>query len=244
MTGFIIDIILVVAAFFIIRAGWKNGVIKSILSFATTIVAAIVAYAFTPKLSAYFYNNWMLQKVSGGIEKTVGSLAKSGDGYDFPKLISDMPEVFSNMLEKYSVKSDSLQNFTDNLKDTGDAALKKVSDFIASPVSTIISNVLAFIIIFLGALIVLKIVSRLILLLFKAPVLNGADKFAGLILGCFNALVMLWVLSKVLSFGVGALGSVAPSWFGEEAVRRSAVMRIFASYNPFTILENVINYVS
>lgn len=243
MVNFIIDIVLVAVAVIIIVRGWKNGAVKGILSFAVNIVAAVVAYAFTPKLAALIYDNWILQKISSGIEKTVGSLARSGDGYDFAKLIEEMPEVFSNMLTKYGVKSASLEEFASGLSETGEAALRKVSDFIASPVSTIISNALAFIVIFIVALIVLKLASKLIITLFKAPLLKTADRLAGLLLGCLNAVIILWIVSIVVSHGITALGSVAPSWFGEDVVERSVVLGFFAKYNPLKIIENVISFI-
>ena len=243
MVNFIIDIVLVAVAVIIIVRGWKNGAVKGILSFAINIVAAVAAYAFTPKLASIIYDNWILQKVSGSIETTVGSLAKSGDGYDFAKLIADMPEVFSNMLTKYGVKSSALEEFTSRMSETGEAALSKVADFIASPVSTIISNALAFIVIFIVALVVLKLAAKLIAALFKAPLLRTADRLAGLLLGCLNAGIILWIVSIVVSHGITALGSVAPSWFGEQVVERSVILGFFAEYNPLKIIDHVISFI-
>lgn len=243
MVSFIVDILLAVTAAVIIIFGWKNGVVKGIISFAVNIVSLIVAYAFTPMLSAIIYDNFILQKISSGIEKTVASLAKSGDGYDIPKLAADMPDVLSGMLSKYRIENSSFSDFASKLTESGDAALRKVSDFIASPISTIISNVVSFIIIFFVALIILKLATLLIIALFKAPVLKTADRLAGFILGVVNALIVLWILSFIISHGITALGSIAPDHFGAEVVERSVILHFFSSYNPLGILKNVISSV-
>ncbi len=242
MISFSIDIILVVLAAIIIIAGWKKGIVKGLLSLATNLVAAFVAYAFTPKLSALIYGNFILQKISSGIEKTIGSLAKSGDGYDFTKLIEDMPDVFSNVLTKYGVSAESVEKFNGAMTETGEAALEKISNFIASPVASVISNVIAFIAIFIVAIIVLKLVAKIITAIFKAPILKTADRFAGLVFGCVNAVLVLWILSLVISHGVVALGSVAPDWFGQKVVDHSVILEFFASFNPLKFADGVISY--
>lgn len=242
MISFSIDIILAAIAVIIIVAGWRKGVVKGILSLATSIVAAVVAYAFTPKLSALIYDNLILQKISSGIEQTVGSLAKSGDGYDFGKLISEMPEVFSNVLTKYGVSAESVEKLNSQMTETGEAALEKVSNFIASPVATVISNVISFILIFIVALIVLKLCAKIITAIFKAPILKNADRFAGLIFGIVNAAVVLWILSLVVSHGVSALGSVAPDWFGDKVVDNSLILKTFSHFNPLKVIDGVISY--
>lgn len=243
MLSFSIDIILVAVAAIIIIMGWRKGILKGVLSFATNIVAAVVAYAFTPKLSALIYDNYVLGRISAGIEKTVGSLAKRGDTYDFKALLEEMPDVFSNILTKYGVSEESVRSLTSKMTETGDAALEKVSEFIASPVSSIISNTVSFILIFAASLIILKLAAKLILLIFKAPVLKTADRFAGFILGCVNALFVIWILSIVFSYGVTAFGSVAPDWFGAKVVENSLLLEFFSKCNPFKLIDGIISRV-
>lgn len=240
--NFLIDIFLAAVAVLIIIAGYRNGFVKSVLSLATTIVALVVACAFTPYLSDAICDGFLLEKVSGGIESTVASVAKSGDGYDFDALFTDTPEIMTQVLERYGVSEDSLEKFVSDMTETGSEAVSRVSTFIATPVVREISSVASFIVIFLVSYIILKIVSRLIELLFKAPVLKGADRLAGIIFGVVNAAIVLWALSLVISLGVVALGSVAPGWFGEDVLENSYIMKIFSKYNPIGIIKNVVAY--
>lgn len=238
----IIDVLLAVIAVSALVAGYKNGLVKTVLSLVRSIVAVLVAYAFTPYLAPVFYDSFILERIANGIEKTVGSLSKTADGNDFIRLIEEAPKVFTQMLEKYGIELESLESHVSTMSETGNAAVKSVSQFISAPVATVIANSLAFIIIFVAAFIILFLVSKLIEIVFKAPILKTADKLAGLLLGALNAAVVLWVLSIVITYAVTALGAIAPDWFGASVVEDSVILRFFSEVNPLQIIKNVVGY--
>ena len=240
--NYVLDILLVAIAAFIIIRSWRRGLIKSVINLVCDAVAAVVAYALTPTVAEWFCKGVFLEKISAGIDSTVRSAASTPAGTDVSNFLSKIPETLAGMLEKFNVESESFQNFIKGLKDTGDEAVEKVSDFIAKPTAYIISNAIAFILIFIVALILLRLISKLILLIFKAPVIRTADKTAGLIFGIINALIVVWVLSLAISAGVKALGSFIPSWFG-DTVNNSIVLKFLAKYNPITILNKVLERV-
>lgn len=238
----IIDFILIIIGASAVITGYKAGLVKTVLSFARTIVAFVVAYAFTPYLAPVFYDNYILGKIADGIEKTIASLSLNNGEYDFGRLLEDGPKALSQILEKYGIEFESLNDFVSGMSETGEGAVRKISEFISAPTATVISNALAFIIIFAVAFVVLLIVSRLIEAIFRAPILKTADKLGGLVLGAVNGVFVLWILSLVLSFAVTALGSVAPEWFGASVVENSFVFRFFSNINPLQIISNVVDF--
>ena len=56
--GYVVDFIIVVIALSVVINAWKKGFIKSIAGLVTGVVSFIVAYAFTPMLGNYIYNNF------------------------------------------------------------------------------------------------------------------------------------------------------------------------------------------
>lgn len=236
------DIILIVIAAFVVYRGYKKGIVKSVMGLVTTVVAVIVAYAFSPYLAATLNENVFLPSVSSGIEGTITSLAEEGDGTTFVEMASEMPDVLSQILKKYQVSEESFAEVAPAADQAGSEGVKGISDFIATPVATIISNVCAFIIVFIAAVIVLKLVTLLISTIFKAPVLRTVDKTAGLVFGIIHALVVLWILSIAIDFGVSAAGSVSPDWFGKEVVENSLVLRFFSGFNPIGFIGGILDY--
>lgn len=237
-----IDIILIAIAALIIFRCWRNGLVKSVIGLVCDIVALVVAYALTPLAAKFLCNSVFLDKISAGIDSTVRSAATTSVGVDVTSFLSKIPETLEGTLNKYNVGDDALKNFVSGLSDTGEGAVKKVSEFIAKPTSYILSNAISFIVIFVLALIILRLVSKFIIVLFKAPIIRTADKTAGIILGVVNALFVLWVLSLVISAGVGALGSYIPDWFG-DTVEKSVILKFFASHNPISIIKGVLEKV-
>ncbi len=234
-----IDLILVALAAFIIIRCWRRGLVKSVIGLVCDIVALVAAYALTPLVSDFLCNHVFLDKISSGIDSTVRSAASTPVGTDVSTFLSKIPETLAGTLEKFNVEGGSLKDFVSGLKDTGESAVGKVSDFIARPTSQIISNTLSFIVLFVIILIVLRLLSKLIIVLFKAPIVSTVDHAAGLCLGIVNALFILWVVSLVIKVALGALGSYIPDWFGDTA-EKSVIMKFFADYNPISIIRGVL----
>ena len=234
-----IDLILVALAAFIIIRCWRRGLVKSVIGFVCNVVALVAAYALTPLVSDFLCSHVFLDRISSGIDSTVRSAASTPVGTDVSTFLSKIPETLAGTLEKFNVEGDSLKGFISGLKDTGDAAVEKVSDFIAKPTSQIISNTLAFILLFVVILIILRLLSKLIIVLFKAPVVSTVDRIAGLALGVVNALFILWVVSLVVNVALGALGPYIPTWFGDTA-EKSVIMKFFAKYNPISVISGVL----
>lgn len=234
-----IDLILVVLAAFIIIRCWRRGLVKSVIGLVCDIVAAVAAYALTPLVSDFLCSHVFLDRISASIDSTVRSAASTPVGTDVSTFLSKIPETLAGTLDKFNVEGDSLKGFISGLKDTGDAAVEKVSDFIARPTSQIISNTLSFIVLFVIILIVLRLLSKLIIVLFKAPIVSTVDHLAGLALGVVNALLILWIVSLVINVALGALGSYIPDWFGDTA-EKSVIMKFFANHNPISVISGVL----
>lgn len=233
-----LDIILVAIAAVIIFLGWRRGLVKSVIGLVCSVVSVIVAYALTPTVSGWLANSVFIEKISSGIESTVKSAASTSIGTDVSVFLSKIPETLSGTLDKYNVEDGALKEFVSGLSDTGESAVSKISEFIAKPTSWKISNAIAFIGLFVVAFILLRLASKLIIVLFKAPVIRTVDHAAGLALGIVTALIVLWVLSLVLSAGVSALESVLPENF-KNTVNDSVILKFFSNYNPISVIKNV-----
>ncbi|MBR0303592.1 MAG: CvpA family protein [Clostridia bacterium] len=238
--GIIIDIILLIIAAIIIVFCWKNGFVKSVLGLACNVVAVVAAYAFTPAVSEFICERFFLDKVSSAIAATVRSAASSEAGVNVGSFLTEIPNSLQGTLEKFNISDDALQGFiSKTMPEAGEDGVRSVADYIAEPTSRMLSNAVAFVLIFVVSLIVLRLVSKLILVIFKAPIIEKVDKTAGLILGVFNALIILFALSLAAATAVRALGTYLPKEF-EGAVEQSVILRLFSSVNPMSLLNNVL----
>ena len=237
----VFDGIILCAAVIAVVLGVKRGFVKSIMGVGTLIAALFVAFAFTPTISPYIENTAFIQEIGDGITETIQSLSQSGENtYDLRKLFGDMPESFRQSLERYGADADELSAA---VKPTSDADAAHVDDLaarIADPVSGAIAGVLAFLGLFVATVVVLKILTWSLDLVFQLPVLKTANTMLGFVLGAVCALVWAWVLSSLSVIFIHAMSSVSPEMFSPALIENTVILKFFADDGFGNILRMVI----
>ena len=233
-----LDIIFAVIIIAFAVSGLKKGFIKSIMSFATFILALIISYNFTPLLSGYFNQHIISEKISQSVSDSINEIIGEGiDSISIDSLFKDKPTGFTDILERYGVKFSDAEELYNSKSAIGSSdVVSELSDFIAAPISNTISNVLAFVTIFLASVIVLMCLTLILDTVFKLPVLNLTNKITGLILGIAVGLLFAFVLSLVLEVVFPLLNSINPDLFTDKSLEQSYVYSVIKEYNPIKII--------
>ncbi len=239
--GIVIDIIIALISVAIIVKAYKSGLVKSVMGLIRGVVSFVAAYAFTPMLGDYFYQNWALKWISGGIEKSVRSMADSGEGsFNLSKMLEDMPDMMRQIIDRYGASESELGAKFSGVTEGTDKAVAAFADYIAQPVADMLSSAAAFLAIFAAVFIVLSIVTAIIDSIFKLPVLSGANKLLGVVFGVVEAGLVAVLISSAVSVAMTALGSVNPELFGEHVLDGSIILKYLSSVDLFGLLESVI----
>lgn len=240
--SFVLDGVLIAICIAVVVRSVRRGFVKTILSIAASIAAVLLAVVFTPNLSGFFYDKFVLSGISSGIAGTIASLAGNGDAAGIADMFSKMPDALSGILRQYNVSEETVSAMLKSAEE-GTGTVQSVADTIAAPIASAISSALAFIAIFIVALIVLKIVIVIIDAIFKFPVLNTVNKVGGLALGIVLAVVVIFIYSAVAANLVGALGSVSPKLFGADVINGTIIVKFFSENNIFGIISDTVNRV-
>jgi len=230
-----IDAIIIFAAIIIIWSGTCKGFIRSVMGLVSTVASLFVAYAYSPILASYIRDNYLITKITEGINETLKSLSYdvNTDVYNLDKLAADLPEPFTAVLERYGVEIDSFAQKLVGITSCSEDMIYSVSQEIADPTARMISSVLSFIIIFIVAFLVLSLVTALLDLIFKLPMLKSANMFFGFVFGAVEAVVFVSALALLLSSLVTAMGSIDPDLFGAEAVEKTMICKYLTEHNLF-----------
>ena len=240
MVSFILDGVLIAICAFVLFFSVKRGFVRTILSIVSSVAAILLSVVFTPTVSEFLYNKFLLNSITSGISGTVASLAGTDDGHGVVKLFEEMPDAFENILTRYNVSEATAASMLEGAKN-GTENAASISEKIAAPVASTISNALGFIICFVAAMIVLKIIIAVVDNFFRLPILNSANKAAGIILGVVLVFVILSVYSSVAVQLVDALGSVSPDLFGKNAIDGTIIVKFFSEHNVFGMVKDVIS---
>ncbi len=239
MISFAVDALLIIICLFVIFISVKRGFVRTILSLVSAVAAVLLSVVFTPTVSDFLYNKFVLKTITDGIAATVESLVTDGTSRGIAEMFETMPEALSEILGRYGI-TDGMKEELIASANAGEATVQSISESIASPVATMISNVIAFVAVFIVSIIVLKIIILIIDVVFKLPGLDSVNKGAGLILGIILAAVVLFVYSESAVQLVNALGALSPDIFGEKVIEDTIIVKFFSEHNIFVMVRDVI----
>ena len=239
MVSFVLDAILIIICVTTVFVSMRRGFVKTVLSLLSSVAAIFLSVAFTPMVSSFFYDKFMLSAITNGIFDTVKSLAGNGTSEGISTMFETMPDALVKLLERYNVSEDAINSMS-NSAISGNADVRSICETIASPIATTISNALAFIACFIVAIIILKIVVCIIDAIFKLPVLKSVNKFAGLILGLAISVVIIYVYSNAAVYLVTSLGAISPEIFGDKVISDTVIVKFFSEHYVFGLVENVL----
>lgn len=215
-------ILIVVLAILIGNAliGLRVGFIKTVFSLASMLVALILTVWFSPTVNDMLQNN---EKFGGLItEKVEQMLSLEEKESD----ISDQDAYIEGLPLPKSIKNTLIEN--------RDKGIKDLKGYIASYITGIIINSLAFILTFISILVILWVICFALNIISKLPILNQINKLAGMLAGVVHGLVIVWLLLILLTVFGG-------SKFGQDAfvmIEESVLLSLI--YNNNFLLTIVI----
>lgn len=237
-----IDIVVLIVAVIIILTSAKRGLIRAFMGLVSSVASFIAAYAFTPVLADYIRENYVLERITGNISETLKgwSFDTASDLYNLDRLLTSGNKDFSNVLDRYGVGLNEIADRLRGLIGVPETEVNSVAGEIASPTSTILSTVIAFLLIFVASFLVLSIVTWILDAIFKLPVLSGINKLLGTVFGVIEAIFVAYILSIGISVLMGALGVISPGTFGSDVVENSLICKFFVEHNVFTMITDML----
>lgn len=235
----VLDIIIIGIIIFCVAMGFKNGFIKSIMSFLSFIIAFFMAKTFSPSLSDYMYSSWIkpnfADKAAAQLEKLLPSNVGGVD-----KLVRDQPGDFLKMLEGYGFKIPDIETMIGNAAaKTGEELNKFVADNIVEPVAKSISYFLAFVAILAVSLILLKIATLLINRAFKLPGLNIFNRTGGIILGLLYGIIVSYIFVFIAGYVLPYLAANGVISSAGGVVGDTIFFKWFDSYSPVNYIMSL-----
>ena len=207
----------------------RRGFVRSVLSLLKSVIAVVVSYMFTPALAEYFKKAFISDAITEPVKERLNvMLTETAGKFNIEKLFADKPKEFLDILSRFGVK---LEDFADSYGVSSQASEEYVSSLaqdITAPVVNTVANILAFIGLFVGALIILSIAILILSAVVKLPVIRGIDKLLGTVFGLASGLVLAFSFAGLAKVGFEALASVSPDTFG-GVIEKTVVVKFLGS---------------
>lgn len=204
---------LIIAIFIIVFA--KKGFSKAFFGLLSGVIAVVIAITLSGPVGAFVSEKWVSPALSGLVEETLSESVKdySEETYgeekntneltekDYAGVIDSISGKIEGFMSVVGISKESLKELYSEAAANAEGKLKFFADHLTETVSQGLSKILSFIVIFIAALIVLKLLSVIFDKIFELPVLKQFNTLGGAAIGAiFGVLTVL-----VLTFGLKLL---------------------------------------
>ena len=190
-------LVIAVAAVLVVFAlkGRKVGFIKTIFSIFSIIIAIVVSSALSPYVSkALRTNEKFYNYINERVEDVINLKVEDKD----KTTVSEQADAISKLSLPESIKKNLLEN-KNNSEVYKALHVETFKEYVNGYITTIAINAIAFIITYVIVTILLFAVRIALNIISKLPIINGLNKTAGLLVGLFEGLLVIWMLCIVLT---------------------------------------------
>lgn len=193
MNWLLIAVVLILVGYAI--KGGKVGFIKTVFSIFSVVIALVLSITISPSVGKILQNN---EKINTSITTRIEKIIKLEET---DTKVTDEVEVINGLNLPKSLKNSLIEN--NNTEMYKALSIHNFKEYISSYLAAVIINALSFIIVFIVINIILLVLSSVLGIISKLPILNGLNKTAGILVGLLQGLIVIWVLCIVLTASLG-----------------------------------------
>jgi len=176
--------------------GWKKGFVDMLFGAVSMTIALILAVLIGPRLGAFVQDNTgLVDKLSVKVSQT---LNLEDLAIEVPEPDAFIENLNLPMVIKEKITSAEFEEKL-NLDKMAEDASRKMAEVVAIFLAKTIISALCFVIVFVVALILLFVLNKILDLFAKLPLLKQANQLAGLALGVFQAVLIIWLFFAVVT---------------------------------------------
>lgn len=182
--------------------GYQRGFIKTLFALISIIASLVVATIASPVVSKALREN---EAVSNAINKQLEQVVDFNDEEEIEKT-SEETSFIENLSLPESIKTTLIEN---NNKDVYKAlAVNSFEEYVVGILSVVVINTISYVSCLLAAWIALYILSHILNLISKLPLLNEINKTTGLLAGLLSGCIKIWIFFVILTmFSTSTIGA-------------------------------------
>ena len=226
----VIDIIIILAAVASIYCGIIRGFVRSASGFVSLILAVTAAFMFTTPTAEYLNEKIFAKRVESIVSGSLTGIVSAGEQkLALSQIIADRPAALDSVADRFGFDLDEIASYYEDALsgETDSEAIAKLSAYIAEPTARSISRVAASALVFVGALILLRMLFWLLDLICRLPVLDKLNTLLGLLFGIASAVVFSWSIANISVGLIRALVAIDSGIFNQSVIDGSVILKFF-----------------
>lgn len=195
----IIDITLIILFAVIVLRNWLSGFFKSVMSVARLIISVMAAILLGDAAAVWLHNNVVSTIVSRDVSAKLTEMATR---------TADSSEAAMNGIVSEADKT-QLASRVEDMRTAVGAIAEEYSSSLSEVVSSTISTVAGYVLVFCISFIVISLFIWVISVFIKISILHKADRILGLTFGVITGYFAVTLLASVMYGFLRASGSMA-----------------------------------
>lgn len=224
----LMDVLLVLIVLAAVAVGYRQGLIKMLITFAVVAVAFGVAYSACPTVAETVYDKFLQTKVSSSVDAAI---------------LPQDPENLKQAVTEYlggttfgfigsTMDFDAAEIVDTMVFDSAEQVAESIKNDVIRPPAILMLKAVSFAFMFIVLWVLLSVVARLITAGAKLPVINGLNKLAGGTIGLVIGVVLCVGVCAIVELSL-RVGSVGIMGFTPEMRDQTVLYRVVANLLTF-----------
>ena len=216
MGSTVADLAFITIAIAIIVIDVKRGFLATVIHFFKYVLAFVLAYAFGSTVAVFLGEHVIASPVKNFIYNSFYEryATELSGAFTAEQALDSLPSF---------LLSDSVREGILSAGGTGETLLHNMTDAVAAPIISVISNIFGYILAFVLSLLVLWLVAKLLTkMIEKLKLVGRLNRVLGFLLGVLTSILVLFALSSVIRFFWGTTdfynNTVIVKLFGDSSV--------------------------
>lgn len=242
---FLLDLVIIAIFALTVYFAYKNGFVKTAVSAVSFILAIILTVTFATPLAEYIKSTELASEVKLSVSEAISnSLPQQTEGEadikrdDIEKYLDEHPEIFDRLPEFVDFNKETLLEWYDEATESGNDLRQSASETLAEKsaekIIDIVSKLLAVIILFIGAQIILSIIAFILNRIVELPVLRTANKGLGIALGVILAVLRIALFCFVMNLLIGNAEYLNSDFINSLQPENTFFFKLFSNIDIFS----------
>lgn len=235
----IITLVLIVGMTFL---GMKKGLAKTVIQLGGGIVAIIIAFTLSASVGAMISNSFVKPPIRKMVANQIASATNvpvnssvdaTIENTDVESALTNASSPIQSLLKTFGTSAEKVMNDVGSDIDKTTTEYKnKLIDAIVNPVADGLSRIIAFIVLFLLASVLVFLISIPLGLVSKIPIIGGFNRLGGALLGFVQSIIILFILAALINLIAPVAATSDNGAFKSTTIEDTAIFHIFCDINP------------
>lgn len=228
-----LDIIIVLIIGLTIFFAAKNGFIKTAISAVSFIIAIAITAAFASPFAEIIKETSVAQSIESATEEQITDIILDGS-YEIDALLNGDSNEFNAFVAIAGIDRAELDSwFSETVVDT-ETAESALAKRIAAPIIDTVAMLVAILVLYIGAQIVLAIIAFILDKVANLPVLHSCNKLLGIVLGVVLAFIRVCLFCFVVKILIENSAFLGNDIIESLQPEKTLLYKIFSNIDIFS----------